>query len=1083
MQYDANGVYVIKTTNPLNQDQLIVNNIQVGAPSQITDIDGQVVQMVYNAFGQLIKKKFISKGYDVDYTSDWVLNNGIVYKNKEIHPGAPDVTNYYDILGRVIKAEKIAYNGNIITELKEYNANGTLYKSTAPKLASEPSEITIFTYDAYMRPISSTNSIGTTTFAYSATTAGINTTTVTPPSGYTNITEKDADGVTLFTKDNGGQTNYEYNSLGQVTRIKLGTQIITEYEYDNFGRKIKTIDKAAGTTLYEYDNASRIIKETDARGIISTLTYDAYGRVIAKQITDPNNATNNVSNSYTFVSTGNGLNQPLAVVENGVTIETNMYDNFGRLQSNSELINGQTYTHSYTYNMYDQIKDHVYPSAYGTTTNYNADGYFVNICKLGSTDPLYIANAVNGQGQVTQYTMANGAQSSINYLHGLPITFNTPNIQDYNLTYNLQTGNIESRSEAHVSYIEENFNYDNKDRLTSAQVFNTGNGLPTVNYEYDNNAVNTSPGNLTLKSDVGKYNYGALPRGAVTTIQDPAANFLMPGSSPLLISHGTQDIAYNAYDLVQNISEYDYNNTAIQNIQTFKYNQGSRVMSTLTTAGINPRTRIYNGDYETQLEAGVLQQLHYISTPTGLSLIVLIENGVETNNYIYTDHLGSIVTVTDEAANIIAEQSFDAWGMPRDPYTWDASVSITNTNPTWLYRGFTGHEMMPEFALINMNARLYDYQNGRMLQPDAFTSVGSQGLNKYSYARNNPMVYVDPDGNHPLLIAAGIGAGISVVTNGINNAINGRPFFEGAGQAALVGAIGGLVSSGIGDVAMGMSGISKIAYQTLAHGNLGGMMSEWSGGSYGRGFLAGASGSLIGGASSSLLNGTSKAAQAIGTVVTGGVAGGLGSVISGGSFWDGARNGLISAGLNHGAHLALDENGEKIYDDDGDYVGKIYVEKFHKTKTWNEESRNWVFGLRIELGFKAVSNKYSDYNWLQTVTTNVSSTGSIGTFYFNDPGGHDNYPFYYNKAATWMIKGFNGFTTYFGDNPGRYLSKVSTNWSAELSLMGKLGGFYQPITTFSYGFNTNTYGGQYNYPLHIISPNRKFGYNNFLINN
>jgi hypothetical protein len=68
-------------------------------------------------------------------------------------------------------------------------------------------------------------------------------------------------------------------------------------------------------------------------------------------------------------------------------------------------------------------------------------------------------------------------------------------------------------------------------------------------------------------------------------------------------------------------------NTAIQNTQTFKYNQGSRVMSTLTTAGINPRTRIYNGDYETQLEAGVLQQLHYISTPTGLSIIVLKDNG------------------------------------------------------------------------------------------------------------------------------------------------------------------------------------------------------------------------------------------------------------------------------------------------------------------------------------------------------------------------------------------------------------------------------------------------------------------------
>ena len=35
---------------------------------------------------------------------------------------------------------------------------------------------------------------------------------------------------------------------------------------------------------------------------------------------------------------------------------------------------------------------------------------------------------------------------------------------------------------------------------------------------------------------------------------------------------------------------------------------------------------------------------------------------------------------------------------------------------------------------------------------------------------------------------------------------------------------------------------------------------------------------------------------------TGGLAGGIGSRISGGSFWDGFRNGFISAGLNHAAH-------------------------------------------------------------------------------------------------------------------------------------------------------------------------------------
>jgi RHS repeat-associated protein len=796
--YDANGAHKIQSTNPLGQYQTIINNLQAGAPSEVTDIDGQIVQFIYNSFGQLIKKKFITKGYDVDYTSTWVLANGLIYKNKILHPGAPDITNYYDILGRITKTETDGFIG-LITEQKIYNSNGTLAESYAPKLTSEQPEITAYTYDVDLRLKSLTNVIGTTTYDYIAITGGINTNIITPPSGYVTESVTDADGLLLSTKDNGGTTFYDYNSLKQITKVKLGlstNNTIVENIYDPiFGRKIQIIDKASGTTNFTYDNANGILTETDARGITTTINYDATGRVFGKSIVDASNSNNNVTTAYTFYIGGNGLNKLHLVIENGNIIENNDYDNQGRLASTTKFINASNYTHTYTYNLFDQVINHVYPSGFGTSTYYNSNGFFSKICKLGSTDPLYTLNNKNGKDQPINYTMANGKTSEIIYSHGFAEKYQTLGLQDYLLDFNYATGNIQVRTENINGNLTEEFSYDTKDRLKETLLFIQGVEQSPNIFEYDNNAINTSPGNLTLKSDVGKYNYGTLPRAAVTTIQDPAANFLMPGSSPLLISHGTQDIAYNAYDLVQNISEYDYNNTSIQNIQTFKYNQGSRVMSTLTTAGINPRTRIYNGDYETQLEAGVLQQLHYISTPTGLSIIVLIENGVETNNYIYKDHLGSIVTVTDEAANIIAEQSFDAWGMPRDPYTWDASVSITNTNPTWLYRGFTGHEMMPEFALINMNARLYDYQNGRMLQPDAFTSAGSQGLNKYSYARNNPMVYVDPDGNNPLLVVAAIGAISSVVLNkGILNSS------MTVGQAIAIGAVSGLVTAGLGSI-------------------------------------------------------------------------------------------------------------------------------------------------------------------------------------------------------------------------------------------------------------------------------------------
>lgn len=66
----------------------------------------------------------------------------------------------------------------------------------------------------------------------------------------------------------------------------------------------------------------------------------------------------------------------------------------------------------------------------------------------------------------------------------------------------------------------------------------------------------------------------------------------------------------------------------------------------------------------------------------------------------------------------------------------------------WL-RGYTGHEHLDSFGLINMNARLYDPKLGRMLSVDNYVSAPGTalGYNRYAYAMNNPVVYTDPSGN------------------------------------------------------------------------------------------------------------------------------------------------------------------------------------------------------------------------------------------------------------------------------------------------------------------------------------------------
>ena len=65
-------------------------------------------------------------------------------------------------------------------------------------------------------------------------------------------------------------------------------------------------------------------------------------------------------------------------------------------------------------------------------------------------------------------------------------------------------------------------------------------------------------------------------------------------------------------------------------------------------------------------------------------------------------------------------------------------------------RGFTGHEHLTWCGLVNMNARLYDPALGRFLSPDPKVQQpeGTQGFNRYTYCLNNPLRYVDLDGEN-----------------------------------------------------------------------------------------------------------------------------------------------------------------------------------------------------------------------------------------------------------------------------------------------------------------------------------------------
>ena len=178
------------------------------------------------------------------------------------------------------------------------------------------------------------------------------------------------------------------------------------------------------------------------------------------------------------------------------------------------------------------------------------------------------------------------------------------------------------------------------------------------------------------------------------------------------------------------------------------------------------------------------------------------------------------------------ELSYNAWGLLRNPATQVAYAP--DTEPVlFLGRGYTGHEHLPWFGLINMNARLYDPALGRFLSPDPYVQMPdfTQNFNRYSYCLNNPLRYVDENGEWiQLLIGGIIGGTVNLITNWKN--IQGN-FWKGLGYFGVGAGVGVLSAAG----GAWLAGVTKAV-------------------GFGAGALVGAAtGAVTGGASSLLING------------------------------------------------------------------------------------------------------------------------------------------------------------------------------------------------------------------------------------
>jgi RHS repeat-associated protein len=108
--------------------------------------------------------------------------------------------------------------------------------------------------------------------------------------------------------------------------------------------------------------------------------------------------------------------------------------------------------------------------------------------------------------------------------------------------------------------------------------------------------------------------------------------------------------------------------------------------------------------------------------------------------FYHRNHINSSSVITDANGNVTARMVYLPFGELSQANSSGGDVVTSK---------FTGQEYDEELGLYYYGARYYDPAIGRFISADSIVPSASdaQAFNRYTYARDNPIVYVDPTGH------------------------------------------------------------------------------------------------------------------------------------------------------------------------------------------------------------------------------------------------------------------------------------------------------------------------------------------------
>ncbi|MBO5419826.1 MAG: hypothetical protein J6A22_07050 [Bacteroidales bacterium] len=736
-EYSVDGTCLTRVTDALGLTITYSGHDRFGNPSAATDYRSRRTEFGYDGWGNKVLTRHPDGSTD-SLSMSWGGTG--VYQVMSHPAGEPSSVTHYDAAGRKVRTGSRRFDGQWIYQDIEYDHYGNVSRESLPfRGNATPGLWNTYGYDKYMRPVSHTLASGNvTTWEYSGNS------TVETRNGIRSKKTVDTFGNVIKVEDPGGTIRYTLRADGSPVSIQYAEGATTDYKvlvsmtYDRYVRRTSITDVSAGVrtdSLVFNPDGSSVSWHTNPNGQIITFS-DRFGRVTRVERPGEYNT------DYTY---GYGGLLTSEVSSNG-TSKTYQYDNHDRLYQVLETVpDGKWLRKSYSYGNGGNVASITYhnPSGMIATEEFSYAYGTNHLISIQGT-PVRRIDSENSFGMPIQVTTGSVIRTYSYSQYGLPTRRTMGQIMDWSYSFDTAKGNLTARTD-NCRNITENFTYDGLNRLK---------GMDDRRITYSAN------GNITMIDDVGSFKYR---NKAVSPYQ--VTDLELDGDA---MPSRLQEAQYTCYNRPSIIEEGGRS-------AAFTYNgDGDRVKMNVSDGATSVLTRYYIGNqYEMDVTPTGTTERLYLGGDAYSAPMVYIKEGSEnwTLYNIGRDYLGNITHIATSDGTLVEENSYDPWGRLRNPETKEI-YSLGTEPELMLGRGYTGHEHLTWFGLINMNARLYDPVLGRFLSPDPFIQMPdfTQNFNRYSYCLNNPLVYVDKNGELVfttaiivgICVSAAIGVGIGI---------------------------------------------------------------------------------------------------------------------------------------------------------------------------------------------------------------------------------------------------------------------------------------------------------------------------------